>query len=163
MIRRGCRHGIALALVLVACAPTVDGPAELQRSHDRDDADRLALQLRALPGAIAAHATLHRSVRDPLSVALPSPSSAAVLVVVDDRADRTAVTRAATELTHATAPEIPAPVILVEVGAIRPSLAKVGPFTVEAASRGPLRAALALALLLVAGLAGWIALRERRR
>jgi len=166
--RRGCRTRVALGIVLAllgvaACAPTVDGPADHQRSIDREDADRLAAQLAALPGAIGAHATLHRSVRDPLAVTPPSPSSAAVLIVVDDRADRPAVTRAATELTRATAPEIARPVILVEVGAIRPTLAKVGPFTVEAASRAPLRAALAIALVLVAALAGWIALRERRR
>lgn len=148
-------------MVLAACAPTVDGPADRQRAIDREDADRLASQLAALPGAISASATLHRSVRDPLAVTSPSPSSAAVLIVIDDRADRTAITRSATELTRATAPEIERPVILVELGAIRPTLAKVGPFTVEASSRGPLRAALAIALVLVAALAGWIAVRAR--
>jgi len=147
---------------LAACAPTVDGPAERQRTVDREDADRLAAQLAALPGAVSASATLHRSVRDPLAVTPPSPSSAAVLIVVDDRADRTAITRSASELTRATAPEIERPVILVEVGAVRPTLAKVGPFTVEASSRGPLRAALAIALVLVAALAGWIAITARR-
>lgn len=163
--RPGCLHGIALALLvgLGACAPTVDGPAERQRTVDREDATQLAAQLASLPGAVSASATLHRSVRDPLAVSPPSPSSAAVLIVVDDRADRAAITRSATELTRATAPEIPNPLILVEVGAIRPTLAKVGPFTVEAASTGPLRTALAIALILVAVLAGWIAVRERRR
>jgi len=170
--RRGCRsarrRGIVLAALVAAsllagCAPTVAGPAERQRTVDREDADRLAAQLQTLPGAVTASVTLHRSVEDPLAVAAPSPSSAAVLVIVDDRADRAATLRAATDLTRAAAPEIERPVILVEVGAIRPTLAKVGPFTVEAASRGPLRAALAIALLVVAALAGWIALRERRR
>lgn len=85
-----------------------------------------------------------------------------MLIVVDDRADRTAVTRSATALTRATAPEIERPVIVVEVGAVRPTLAKVGPFSVEASSRGPLRAALAIALVLVAALAGWIAITARR-
>jgi len=168
MFPRGWRTPAALGIVLAlvawaACAPTVTGPSDHQRSIDREDADRLAAQLAALPGAITAHATLHRSVRDPLAVTPASPSSAAVLVIVDDRADRPAITRAATELTRATAPDIASPVILVEVGGIRPTLAKVGPFTVEAASRGPLRAALAIALALVAALAGWIALRERHR
>lgn len=148
--------------MLAACAPTVDGPAERQRTVDREDADRLAAQLQTLPGAVSASATLRRAVRDPLAVSPPSPSSVAVLVVVDDRADRAATTRAATELTRAAAPEIERPVILVEVGAIRPTLAKVGPFTVEAASRGPLRAALVVVLVLVAALAGWIAMRELR-
>ena len=154
---------LGIALMLAACAPTVDGPADRQRTVDREDADRLAAQLGTLPGAVRASATLHRAVRDPLAVTPPSPSSAAVLVIVDDRADRAATARAATELTRAAAPEIERPVILVEVGAVRPTLAKVGPFTVEAASRGPLRAALAIALALVALLAGWIALRERAR
>ena len=153
---------VALAAV-AACAPTVDGPAERQRTIDQDDSDRLAAQLASLPGAVSASATIHRGVRDPLAVSVPSPSSAAVLLVVDDRADRIAITRAATELTRATAPEIASPVVLVEIGAIRPTLAKVGPFTVELASRGPLRAALAIALVLVAALASWIAVRERRR
>lgn len=150
-------------MLLAACAPTVDGPADRQRVVDREDADRLAAQLAALPGAISASATVRRSVQDPLAVTASSPNSAAVLIVVDDRADRTAITRTATELTRATAPEIERPVILVEVGAIRPSLAKVGPFTVEASSRGPLRAALAVALVLVAALAGWIAVKARPR
>ncbi len=150
-------------MLVAACAPTVDGPADRQRTVDREDADRLAAQLAALPGAVSASATLHRSVRDPLAVTPASPSSAAVLIVVDDRADRSAITRSATELTRATAPEIERPVILVEVGAVRPSLAKVGPFTVEASSRGPLRAALAIALVLIAALAAWLALKARPR
>ena len=148
-------------MVLAACAPTVDGPADRQRAIDREDADRLASQLAALPGAISASATLHRSVRDPLAVAVPSPSSAAVLIVVDDAADRTAIARSASELTRAATRGIDTPVILVEVGAIRPTLAKVGPFTVEASSRGPLRAVLAIALVLIAALAAWIAIKGR--
>jgi type III secretory pathway lipoprotein EscJ len=159
----GSRVGLVVVLAIGACAPSVDGPLERQRITDREDADRLAGQLATLPGAVSASVTLHRPTRDPLAVTPPSPASAAALVVVDDRTDRAAITQSATALLHAAAPEITAPVVLVEVGAIRPVLAKVGPFTVEAASRGPLRAALAIALALVAALAGWIAVRERRR
>jgi len=53
--------------------------------------------------------------------------------------------------------------IEVVVGAHRPTLAKVGPFSVEDRSRGPLRITLAVALAVVAALAGWIAVRERTR
>ena len=152
-----------MLLVVGACAPSVEGPLERQRITDREDADHVAGQLATLPGAVSASVTLRRPTRDPLAVTPPSPASAAALIVVDDRTDRAAITQSATALLHAAAPEIAAPVVLVEVGAIRPVLAKVGPFTVEAASRGPLRAALAIALGVVAALAGWIAMRERQR
>jgi hypothetical protein len=112
---------------------------------------------------VSAHVTLHRAVADPLTTTPPAPSTAGVLLVVDDEADRAAVARTATALVHAAAPEIVRPEVLVEVGAHRPALAKVGPFTVEASSRGPLRVALALALAAIAGLAVWIAVRERQR
>jgi hypothetical protein len=155
---------VALALALAACAPTVDGPAERQRALDREDGARLAAQISALPGVVRAEAVIRRAVRDPLgpraaapaTPAAPAPAAAASAVVaVDDRADRAAITEAARTLARALAPEA-APAIVVEVAAIRPRLAQVGPFTVEAASRGPLKAALAAALALIAALAGWI-------
>ena len=154
--------GIVVAIALAACAPTVDGPVERQRAVDRDDGDRLALQLAQLPGAVSAQVTLHRAARDPLGVSPPSPASAAALIIVDDQANRAAVTQAATTLVRAAAPEITAPAIVVEVGVVRPTLAKVGPFTVEASSKGTLKAVLAIALAMIAGLAGWIALSSRR-
>jgi len=160
----GTRSGIIVAIALcTACAPTVEGPVERQRAVDREDADRLAAQLEALPGAISASVTLHRAVRDPLGVAPASAPAGVVLVVVDDAADRTLVTRTATALFVATAPEVGSPAIEVVVGAHRPTLAKVGPFSVEDRSSGPLRITLAVALAVVAALAGWIALRERPR
>lgn len=155
--------GIVVALALAACAPTVDGPLEHQRAIDREDGDRLAAQLAALPGAVTAHVTVHRAAHDPLGVTAPSVASASVLIIIDDRADRVAITADAATLVHATLPELAAPAILVEVGARRPALAKVGPFSVEQASRGPLRAALAAALAMIAALAAWIAWRERYR
>lgn len=91
------------------------------------------------------------------------PPSAAILVVVDDQADKRAITRAAAALLRGTAPEIPDPEIVVEVGAVRPVLAKVGPFSVEARSKRALAGALGLAFGLVALLAVWIAWRERWR
>ena len=151
-----------LALALAACAPIVDGPAERQRALDREDGARLAAQLAALPGVVRAEAVVRRAVRDPLAPGPAPPAPAAsIVVVVDDRADRTAIAGAARTLSRAIAPAA-APAIVVEVGAIRPSLAKVGPFTVEAASQAPLKAALAAALALIAALAAWIAWRQRR-
>jgi type III secretory pathway lipoprotein EscJ len=154
---------LLIALACAACAPTVDGPVERQRTADRDDSTALSAQLAKLPGAVSATATLHRSARDPLGVGAPSTASAAVLVVVDDATDRAATTTAATTLVKAAAPEVSAPAIVVLIGAHRAELAKVGPFVVDKGSAGALKAALAIALVVIAGLAGWIAQRERRR
>ena len=158
------RQAAILAFVaLAACAPTVDGPVERQRTADRDDSAALSAQLATLPGAVSATATIHRATRDPLGVSVASSASVAVLVVVDDATDRTATTSAATTLVKAAAPEVSAPAIVVLVGAHRAELAKVGPFVVDKASAGALKAALAIALLVIAGLAVWIAFRERTR
>jgi type III secretory pathway lipoprotein EscJ len=156
---------LALAVVaasLTSCAPQIDGPIDHQRTTDLADADRLAAQLSHLPGAVRAEVTLHRPVVDPLTEAT-TPPSAAVLVVVDDKADRRAITRSAIALVRGTAPEIQEPEIVVELGATRPTLASVGPFTVEARSKSRLVGLLAGAFALIAVLAGWIAWRERWR
>lgn len=149
-----------MAIALVACAPSIDGPIDHQRTVDSADADRLAAQLAKLPGAVRADVTLHRPVVDPLTEA-STPPSAAVLIVVDDKADRRGVTRSAIALVRGTAPEIPEPEIVVELGATRPQLASIGPLTVEARSKPKLVALVAIAFALIAGLAGWVAWRER--
>ena len=149
-----------LVLALVACAPQIDGPIERQRTIDRGDADRLAAQLAQLPGAVRAEVTLHRPVVDPLSEAT-TPASAAVLVVVDDKADRAAITRSALALVRGTAPEIAEPAIVVELGAVRADIAHVGPFAVEAKTKPRLVALLSIALALIALLSGYIAWRAR--
>ena len=149
-----------MAIALAACAPPVDGPIDHQRSVDSADAARLAAQLSKLPGAVRAEVTLHRPVVDPLTDA-STPPSAAVLVIVDDKADRRALMRSAIALAHGTAPEIPEPEIVVEIGAVRPQLASIGPLTVDARSKPKLVALIAIAFALIAGLAGWVAWRER--
>lgn len=152
---------LALLLALcVACAPQIDGPIERQRAIDRDDGQRLAAQLAQLPGAVRAEVTLHRPVVDVLTET-STPASAAVLVVVDDKADRRAIQRSAIALVRGTAPEIAEPAIVVELGAVRPVLATVGPFTVEARSKPRVVATLAVALSLIIALAGFIVWRER--
>ncbi len=159
---------LAAAAALGACAPVVDGPAERQRALDREDGARLGAQISVLPGVVRAEAVVRRPVADPLaprptpSAPAPAAAAASIAVVIDDRADRAAIAEAARTLARAIAPGA-APAIVVEVGAIRPRLARVGPFTVEAASRAPLRAALAAALALIAALAGWIAWTAARR
>jgi type III secretory pathway lipoprotein EscJ len=156
---------VRVALLLVACmacAPQIDGPIERQRALDRADSARLAVQLAELPGAVRAEVTLHRPTLDPLTAAA-TPGSAAVLVVVDDQADRRAIQRSAIALVRGTAPEIGEPAIVVELGAVRPELASVGPFVVDARSKRGVVAAFAVALVLIAGLAGFIAYRERWR
>ena len=152
---------LVLAVVIAACAPTIDGPIDQQRARDAADATALAAQLGKLPGAVRADVTLHRPVHDPLGAS--QPASAAVVIVVDDRADTLALDRSARALLHGTAPEITDPQIAIDVGATRPQLASVGPITVEAASKPRLVGALALLLAVVAGLAGWIVWRERPR
>ncbi|CAN5919264.1 hypothetical protein BH11MYX3_BH11MYX3_31240 [soil metagenome] len=154
---------VGIAIGLGGCAPTVDGPLERQRAADRDDADHLAAQLGRLPGAISASVTLHRAARDPLGVAGPTLPAGVVLIVTDDGADRAALSRTAATLFSATAPEIMAPAIEVVVGAHRPALASVGPFTVEESSKPALRIVLAIALSVIAALAGWVAVREAQR
>lgn len=152
---------LALVIVaLVACAPQIDGPVERQRTMDRSDGDRLAAQLAQLPGAVRAEVTLRRPLIDPLSETA-SPGSAAVLIVVDDKADRRAITRSAIALVRGTAPEISEPAIVVELGAVRPELATVGPFSVDARDRPRIVATLAIALGLIVALAAFIAWRER--
>jgi type III secretory pathway lipoprotein EscJ len=145
--------------VLLGCAPTVDGPVERQRAADLADGDRLAAELAALPGAVSARVTLHRPAADPLTLASPSPAGAAILVVVDDKADRGATLDDARALIRAAVPEIVEAKLVIEVGAKRAELARVGPFTVEAGSRGLLRGVLAALLALVAALAGYVAWR----
>jgi type III secretory pathway lipoprotein EscJ len=150
----------ALIVLLVACAPQIDGPVERQRAIDREDSTRLVAQLAHLPGAVRAEVTLHRSVVDPLSETV-TPASAAVLVIVDDKSDRRAIEQSALALVRGTAPEINDPAIVVEVGAVRPQLATVGPFSVEARSKPRIVAAFAIALGLIAALAAFVAWRER--
>jgi type III secretory pathway lipoprotein EscJ len=154
----------ALAVgVLAGCAPRVDGPTEQQRAIDQADAARLTAQLSALPGVVRVETTLRRSVRDPLSMSAPSVPSLSAVVIVDDKADRASIAATTKTLARTTAPEVGEPTIVVEVGAVRPSLAKVGPFTVEESSKSTLKATLAIAFALIATLAIWVALRERNR
>jgi type III secretory pathway lipoprotein EscJ len=156
---------VRLALVtifVVACAPTIDGPIERERHADRSDSAQLASQLGQLPGAVRAEVTLHRPTVDPLTQQA-TPASAAILVVIDDRADRRAITRSTIALVRGPPPDIAEPAFVVEIGATRPVLTSVGPFTVEARSRRRVIAALATAFALIAALAGWIAWRERSR
>jgi hypothetical protein len=149
-----------LLALLVACAPVVDGPAERQRAADTSDAARVTAQLAALPGVVRAEVLLRRPAADPF--AKPAPAAASLVIVVDDQTDRAAITAAARALARAAAPEIE-PVIVVEQGAVRPALAKVGPFTVEAGSKTPLKAALGIALALIVALAAWLAVTSARR
>jgi type III secretory pathway lipoprotein EscJ len=154
-------RSLLVVVVLVACAPVVDGPAERQRAGDRDDAARLTAQLQALPGVVRAEVVVRRPIADPLATAPAAPGGLSIVAIVDDQADRAAIETHAKQLAAASAPGL-APTIVVEVGAIRPELAQVGPFTVEHKSKGPLKAILAIALALVVVLAGFIAISRTR-
>lgn len=150
-----------LVAVLGACAPEVAGPVEQQAAADRADSSRLTAQLVALPGVVRAEVILHRPAQDPLSLAVPPPPASSIVVIVDDRADRPAIATSTRALSKALAPAVE-PTIVVEVGAVRADLARVGPFTVEASSKGALKGTLAIALALIAALAGWLAWTYRR-
>ena len=150
------RGAFVAALLTAACAPAVDGPVERQAALDRADSARLTAQLAALPGVVRAEVILHRPARDPLAVAPPVPPTSSIVLVVDDRTDRGRTETSAISLSRALAPDIE-PTLVVEVGAKRADLAKVGPFTVEASSKPALKGALAIALAVIALLAGWLA------
>ncbi len=149
-----------LLVLLVACAPVVDGPVEKQRTVDRGDGDRLAAQLAALPGVVRSEVMLQRPVRDPLGVEPAAAASASIVVIVDDQADRAATLESTKQLATAALPSVE-PAIVVEVGAVRPVMTKLGPFTVEASSKRPLKIALASVFAVLAALSGWVAWRAR--
>jgi type III secretory pathway lipoprotein EscJ len=165
MLPCSVRFCLVVGVVLAACAPSVDTPAEHQRAIDAADSARLSTQLAALPGAWSAHATLVRPIEDPLSPSQTkskSKASAAVLVVIDDKADRAAIGDAVGKLVHGVAPEITAPDIVITQGEPRAELARVGPFSVERSSRRALIITLAIALAAIAALALGLASYARR-
>ena len=129
---------------------------ERQRALDRADSAQLAAQLAALPGVWRSEVVLHRAASDPLVATMPTEPGGAIVVIVDDKADRAAIRDTTGRLAKAIAPEL-TPTVVVEVGAPRPELARVGPFEVAASSRGALRATLIAALAVIVGLAAWVA------
>lgn len=144
----------------MSCAPTVDGPVEKQRAIDQQDATALRAQLAALPGTVDAQVVIHRGAVDPLAaVPAVAPTTASAVIVVDDATERAATTARATQLVEATVHV--APTIVIAVGAHHHELASLGPFVVDAQSKGPLKVTLAIALAVIAALAGWIAVRAR--
>jgi hypothetical protein len=157
---------LAIALAIPAgCAPPIDGPIDHQRAIDRDDGDRLAAQLAQLPGVVGATVVLHHAMRDPLAVTPPAVATFSAVIATDDQAEPDALRAATARLAHAALPELPGTAALpieINVAVRRPTVAKLGPFWVEQSSRTPLKAALTLGCLVIAGLAGSLALRARR-
>jgi type III secretory pathway lipoprotein EscJ len=166
------RRAIVLALAVAGVACDRDLVPPPRAAHDaRDDADarRIEVQLAAVPGIAAAHAIVRRPFRDPLvrTTTPPVPATASILIVVDPRADRAAVTATATDLATAALPDVaPAAIRQVVVPAAATATlasASVGPFDVAPGSRRPLIATLVVALVAILALAGWTAWRERWR
>jgi hypothetical protein len=147
---------LAALVLAVACAPAIDGPREHQAAVDRADAARLTAQLLALPGVVHAEVVLHRPIADPLTTLPAAPPTSSIVLVVDDRADRARLEASSKALARALAPAS-TPTVVIDVGAIRPELATVGPFTVAASSKSALKIALAAALAAIAALAGLFA------
>jgi type III secretory pathway lipoprotein EscJ len=157
---------IAIAVAIsAACAPPVDGPIDHQRALDREDSDRLAAQLARLPGVVSASVVLHHAMRDPLAATAPSPAAFSAVIAVDDKAAPDAIRAAAIRLGRAAVPELVADAALpIEINAVvhRPTVTRVGPFSVEDSSSGPLKLTLAIGLLAIAGLAAALARSARR-
>ena len=147
--------------LIVACAPTIDGPVERQRAADTADGVQLTNQLAALPGVTHAEVMVRRPARDPLSTTAPASPTTSIVLIVDDRADRSKLETSSRVLARSLVPGVE-PAIVVEVGVHRAELAKVGPFSVETSSKPALKATLAIALAIIAALAGWIAWLYRR-
>jgi hypothetical protein len=154
-------RGVIAVAFLVACAPTVDGPAERARVADREDGARLTQALHDLPGVVAIHPELHHAIRDPFTNS-ETRANALVLVLVDDQADKTSIRNTTARLVHAAMPEVTSPEILIEVGEHRMTMARVGPFTVDARTKARLVGVLVTALATIAALAGYLAWRTRR-
>ncbi len=148
----------------ISCAPSVDGVAERQRAVDTDDGAHLAAALGALPGVVSAQATVRRVIDDPLRphAGAAGAATAAVLIVIDDHADRAQTLATARQLARGVAPDVTDPQLVVALSDPRPALAHVGPFEVVASSRRPLILTLAVALAAIAGLALALARYARR-
>jgi hypothetical protein len=167
---RTLARALALAGVLAACTAGVATPADEQAARDRTDAAALARHVEAVPGVLRASAWLRRPVIDPLrpAPAALAPASASLVVVVRAGSDAPAIeagvrTAAAAALATAGAPAPTVDVLLALAPPPPPALVRAGPFTVEAGSRVPLLATLALGLLAIAALSVWIVLIELRR
>lgn len=145
----------------VGCAPAVDGPMERQRTADVQDGLALQQQIQALPGVTKIEVVLRRPAADPLATSKAGAPSLSIVTIVDDPAIKARTEQQATRLAQAAAPDVPA-TIVVEVGDPRPVMAKVGPFSVEAKSQGPLKAVLGAAFVAIALLAAYVAYRQRR-
>lgn len=145
---------------MFACAPPIDAPADKARIADSEDAARLAIQLRSLPGTTAAEVLLRRPVPDPFTNTTPPPYASAA-IIVDDPLYRTTAIAAATRLVRAAVPEVAHPEIVVEVEERRPAIERVGPFRVEVTTKPRLMATLLAGLLLIGTLAGYIAWKMR--
>lgn len=148
---------------LAACAPTVDGPIEHQRAIDRDDSTRLTAQLALIPGVVASQVVLHHAARDPLALAPAAPAVFSAVITTDDAAAPDALRAAAIRLARALAPEL-GDAVAVEVVPVvhRPTVVRVGPFSVEDRSQRALRITLVIACLAIAGLAALLMRRSRR-
>jgi hypothetical protein len=141
---------IVLALC-AACDPDAWSPGAERERAERRRVETLAAHLETLPGIEQA------------SVMVTPPRASVVLALEPGAAapDPDAIRRAVTAAIDGVDPAA------IEIAAAGPPprdpVVSVGPFEVAAGSRGPLIATLAGGLVVIAGLAGWIALVGVRR
>jgi type III secretory pathway lipoprotein EscJ len=154
---------LVLAIALVACDGDAWSPRAERERAAKERAAELAAHLETIPGVAEASVVLDLPYADPLAVEAPAaPPRASVVLALEPGADTAAAEVAAT---RAVAGAIAGAEVTVITAAPAPgeALVAVGPFRVAAGSRTPLLAALAAALLAIAGLAAWIAIAGYRR
>ena len=151
---------VVIALAFGCDRDLVPSPRAQQAALDDADARRLEAQLATLPGVRRASVVIHRPVADPLARNPVQRAPGASIVIVSSDASIEPRARA---LAGAVLDELRTEVVVVPPTPPPPTLASVGPFEVTASSATPLRVTLALALVLIAGLAGVVAYRERWR
>lgn len=154
-------RGWIVAVVVVTCGcdrDLVPSPHARHDAEDVADARRLEQQLAALPSVSRASVVVHRPFVDPLEPQRDvQPARASVLLV--STADLESTVK---QLATAALPDVPVSIVIVPPSPPPVKTATVGPFVVAEGSRRALQATLAIALALIAGLAGYVAWSQRR-
>lgn len=165
------RRAAVLALVLGLAGCIEDrlppSPAAATSAAEAEAAARLERHLAALPGVGGATVLVHLAPRGPFArgpATAAAPPRAAIALTAAAGADPAALADAARGAARTLlGPEAATEVHVSPPPAAAPALVQVGPFRVAAASRGPLIATLAAALLAVAALAAALARAAYRR
>lgn len=153
---------VALAVIAGGCdRDLVPSPRARHDAADGADAGQLERQLAAIPGVASASVVVHRPFVDPLAPPSPPTAATASVLVVEARSDPSIEQRVRT-LARAALPDVPVSIVVAPPVAPPVATANVGPFVVAAESKRALQATLAIALAVIAALAGYVAWNQRR-